>query len=476
MLWPCDRTFRPGPSRSSSPTSRARRGSYRTSARSDTRLRSPSIAAWSVRRSGRMRASRSTRKVTRSSSPSRGRRTRSPPPPRSSIRSPRARSACASACTPGCLWRRARGTSATTCTSQLASRPQGTGASPRHGRNRVARRAARPRPSRSRRAPAARHRATRLDLPARRGSFPPLKTLSNTNLPRPASSFVGRERELEELRARVAAGARLLTLTGPGGSGKTRLAIEAAATLVPEYEAGVFWVGLAHLRDPALVSETIARALGAKNGLAEHIGARELLVLLDNLEQVVAAATDVAALLSTCPNLTVIVTSRELLRVQGEVEFAVPPLAAPEAITLFCERAQLEPSDVIGELCERLDSLPLAVELAAARARLSPEQILGRLPQRLDLLRGVETPIHARRRFVERSSGRTTCSRSTSNCSSAASRSSSAGARWRPPRRWPAPARHPPVPGREEPASLRGRALPDARDDSRVRGGATGRG
>jgi predicted ATPase/class 3 adenylate cyclase len=221
------------------------------------------------------------------------------------------------------------------------------------------------------------------------GSFPPLKTLSNTNLPRPASSFVGRERELEELRARVAAGARLLTLTGPGGSGKTRLAIEAAATLVPEYEAGVFWVGLAHLRDPALVSETIARALGAKNGLAEHIGARELLVLLDNLEQVVAAATDVAALLSTCPNLTVIVTSRELLRVQGEVEFAVPPLAAPEAITLFCERAQLEPSDVIGELCERLDSLPLAVELAAARARaLSPEQILGRLPQRLDLLRG----------------------------------------------------------------------------------------
>ena len=127
MLWPCDRTFRPGPSRSSSPTSRARRGSYRTSARSDTRLRSPSIAAWSVRRSGRMRASRSTRRVTRSSSPSRGRRTRSPPPPRSSIRSPRARSACASACTPGCLWRRARGTSATTCTSQLASRPQGTG-------------------------------------------------------------------------------------------------------------------------------------------------------------------------------------------------------------------------------------------------------------------------------------------------------------------------------------------------------------
>jgi predicted ATPase/class 3 adenylate cyclase len=221
------------------------------------------------------------------------------------------------------------------------------------------------------------------------GSFPPLRTVSNTNLPRPASSFVGRERELEDLRARIAGGARLLTLTGPGGSGKTRLAIETAATLVPEYEAGVFWVALANLRDPALVTGTIARALGAKNGLTDHIGERELLVLLDNLEQVVAAAPDLAALLTTCPNLTLVVTSRELLRVQGEVEFAVPPLAEPEAVALFCERAQLEPSGVIAELCVRLDSLPLAVELAAARTTaLSPAQILARLSQRLDLLRG----------------------------------------------------------------------------------------
>ena len=218
--------------------------------------------------------------------------------------------------------------------------------------------------------------------------FPPLKTISNTNLPRPASSFIGRERELHELLAAIRS-ARLVTLTGPGGSGKTRLAIEAAATLVPSYKAGVFWVGLATLRDPALVSETIAQTLGAKNGLAEHIGERELLLLLDNLEQVIEAAPQLSALLSACANLTVLVTSRELLRVQGEVEYAVPPLASPEAVALFCERSRLEPSEEIAELCVRLDDLPLAVELAAARAKaLSPRQILERLSQRLDLLEG----------------------------------------------------------------------------------------
>ncbi|HSL64855.1 MAG TPA: adenylate/guanylate cyclase domain-containing protein [Gaiellaceae bacterium] len=219
--------------------------------------------------------------------------------------------------------------------------------------------------------------------------FPPLRTSSNTNLPRPASSFVGRERELEEVRARLAGGVRLLTLTGPGGSGKTRLAIEAAAALVPDYDGGVFWVGLAPLRDPGLVVETVAQALGARDGLAPHIGERELLLLLDNLEQVVAAAPELSALLAACPGLTLLVTSRELLRVQGEVELPVPPLAEREAVALFCERAQLEPSDEITELCIRLDSLPLAVELAAARARaLSPGQILKRLAQRLDLLAG----------------------------------------------------------------------------------------
>ena len=219
--------------------------------------------------------------------------------------------------------------------------------------------------------------------------FPPLKTISNTNLPHPASSFVGRERELAEVLARFERGARLLTLTGPGGSGKTRLAVEAAATLVPSYKAGVFWVGLASVREPSLVTETIAQTLGARDGLAEHIADREMLLLLDNLEQVIGAAPALSGLVRACPNLTLFCTSRELLRVQGEVEYSVPPLASSEAVTLFCERSGLEPSDEIAELCSRLDDLPLAVELAAARTRaLSVAQILERLSQQLDLLRG----------------------------------------------------------------------------------------
>jgi predicted ATPase/class 3 adenylate cyclase len=219
--------------------------------------------------------------------------------------------------------------------------------------------------------------------------FPPLKTISNTNLPRPASSFVGREREVAEIAALLANGARLVTLAGPGGSGKTRLALEAAAELVPEFRNGTFWVGLAPLRDPGLVGETIAQTLGAQDGVAEHIGERELLLLLDNFEQVVDAAPEVATLVEACSNLRVLVTSRELLRVRGEVEYAVPPLAEPEAVRLFCTRAQLEPSSEITELCRRLDNLPLAVELAAARTKvLTPPKILERLAARLDLLKG----------------------------------------------------------------------------------------
>ena len=220
-------------------------------------------------------------------------------------------------------------------------------------------------------------------------SFPPLRTISNTNLPRPASSFVGRGAVMGEVLGRIERGARLLTLTGPGGTGKTRLALEVAGSLVSEYKSGVFWVGLASLRDPALVAETIAQVLGAKDGLAEHVGERELLLLLDNLEQVIEAAPQLAELVERCPNLVLLCTSRELLRVRGEVDYAVPPLGSPEAVTLFCDRAQLEPSDEIAAVCARLDNLPLAVELAAARTKaLTPAQVLERLTSRLDLLQG----------------------------------------------------------------------------------------
>jgi predicted ATPase len=219
--------------------------------------------------------------------------------------------------------------------------------------------------------------------------FPPLKTISNTNLPRPASSFVGREREVAEVLANLRDGARLLSLTGPGGSGKTRLALEAAADLVPDFRNGVFWVGLSPLREAALVADTIAQTIGAKDGLADHIEERELLLLLDNFEQVIEAAPELASLVERCPNLRLLVTSRERLRVRGEVEYPVLPLAQPEAVALFCARAGLEPDETVAELCRRLDSLPLAVELAAARTSvLSPPQILERLSQRLDLLRG----------------------------------------------------------------------------------------
>jgi predicted ATPase/class 3 adenylate cyclase len=219
--------------------------------------------------------------------------------------------------------------------------------------------------------------------------FAPLRTISNTNLPRPVSSFVGRANEVTDIGALLKDGARLVTLSGTGGSGKTRLAIECAIALVPEFDNGVFWVDLAQVHDPALVSETIARTLGAKDGLAQHINERHMLLVLDNLEQVIEAAPQLSSLLSACANLRLLVTSRELMRVNGEIEYAVPPLASLEAIELFVARSGLEPSDTIAEICRQLDDLPLAVELAAARTDvLSPAQILERLTYRLDLFRG----------------------------------------------------------------------------------------
>ena len=220
-------------------------------------------------------------------------------------------------------------------------------------------------------------------------SFPPLRTISNTNLPRPASSFVGRETEVAEVAGLLSDGVRLLTLTGPGGSGKTRLGIEAAASLVPAFRAGVFWIGLAPVRDPTLVSETIGQTIGAKDGLADHIGEREMLLLIDNLEHVIAAAPGLAALVEACPRLRLLVTSRERLRVRGEWEYPVSPLAESDAVALFCERSGLAPSGEIASLCRAFDELPLAIELAAARASvLTPTQITERLASRLDLLKG----------------------------------------------------------------------------------------
>jgi predicted ATPase/class 3 adenylate cyclase len=217
--------------------------------------------------------------------------------------------------------------------------------------------------------------------------FPPLRTISNTNLPLALSSFVGREREVREVVSLVREdAARLVTLAGPGGTGKTRLALEAAGELVSDFGAGVFWIGLASIRDPALVVASIAQTLEATQELAEHIGEKNLLLVLDNLEQVIDSVVELAALLRACPKLCMLVTSRELLRVDGEVVYPVPALAEPEAVALFCARARVEPAEDVAELCGRLDNLPLALELAAARVSvLTPAQILERISRRLDL-------------------------------------------------------------------------------------------
>ena len=160
------------------------------------------------------------------------------------------------------------------------------------------------------------HRLKDLSAPERiyqlgDGDFPPLKTLYRTNLPIPATPFVGRERELAELGEFLGRDdVRLLTLLGPGGTGKTRLALQAAAAAADGYPDGVFWVALASLRDSGLVLEAASQAVGATDGLAEHVGDKRLLLLLDNFEHLIAAAGELGALLTSCPNLSLVVTSR----------------------------------------------------------------------------------------------------------------------------------------------------------------------
>jgi predicted ATPase/class 3 adenylate cyclase len=225
--------------------------------------------------------------------------------------------------------------------------------------------------------------------------FGALRSLYRTNLPVPATPFLGREQELAEVIELLASGdARMLTLTGPGGIGKTRLALQAAAEASDAFPDGIWWVPLAPLRDPKLVLETAAQVLGSKNGLAAQIADKRMLCFFDNFEHVVEAGAELAELLASCPNLDLLVTSRERLRVRGEQTYPVPPLAGGDGVALFTARARaVDPSfassEAVEELCLRLDELPLALELAAARTALfSPEQLLERLSERLDLLKG----------------------------------------------------------------------------------------
>src|SRR6266566_7380693 len=256
------------------------------------------------------------------------------------------------------------------------------------------------------------------DLPA---DFPPLRTLDAhaNNLPIQPTPFIGRAQEVQEcLHLLRRDEVRLLTLTGPGGIGKTRLALQVAAQLSDLFPDGLYFVNLAPLRDPGLVLPTIAQALDLQE-LAEHplldlvkafLREKQLLLLLDNFEQVVSAALQVAELLAACPRLKVLVTSRMGLHVQAEQEFAIPPLCVPDprqppevvalaqydALALFIQRAQATRpafqlshanARAVAEICLRLDGLPLAIELAAARIKLLPPQaLLARLTPRLTIL------------------------------------------------------------------------------------------
>jgi predicted ATPase len=221
-------------------------------------------------------------------------------------------------------------------------------------------------------------------------AFPPLKSLNATNLPVASNPLVGREHELAELTAMLRDSERLVTLTGPGGSGKTRLGLQIGAELLEHFSGGVFFVPLAPLSGPELVRAAVARTTAVRE--LEELGDRPALLLLDNFEHLLEAAADVAALLASGSAVKVLATSRAPLRVQGEREYAVDPLPEDDAVELLVQRARsvrrdFVPDDCTSEICRRLDGLPLALELAAARLRTLDERtLLLRLEHRLPLL------------------------------------------------------------------------------------------
>ncbi|HUF07528.1 MAG TPA: adenylate/guanylate cyclase domain-containing protein [Candidatus Binatia bacterium] len=247
--------------------------------------------------------------------------------------------------------------------------------------------------------------------------FPPLRTLDigRTNLPAQATTFIGRDEEVARIRELLREN-RLVTLTGPGGTGKTRLSLQVAAEELEAFADGVFFVALESVREPELVVPSVGKAIGVADvgpspiqRLIEHLAGKRLLLVLDNLEQVVEVAPAIGALLQGAAGLSILATSRSALHVYGEQEYAVPPLPMPDpreviadrsivryaAVALFVERARRvkpdfevtdENAQAVVEVCWRLDGLPLAIELAAARIRiLTPQAMVARLSRRLDL-------------------------------------------------------------------------------------------
>ena len=270
--------------------------------------------------------------------------------------------------------------------------------------------------------------------------FPPLRTLESfpNNLPVQPTPLIGREREVATARGLLQhPETRLLTLTGPGGVGKTRLGLQIAADALREFRDGTFFIDLASVMSADLVIPSIAKTLSVEeasrrpilDSLREYLRNRELLLVLDNFEHVLATAAQVAELLSTCPKLKALVTSREALQLRGERQFPVPPLALPdpsraqppdqlrryEAIRLFIQRAQATNPDfalsdrnatAIAEICHRLDGLPLGIELAAARVNVfSPQALLARLEHRLAVLTTGARDLPARQQTLRQATG-----------------------------------------------------------------------
>jgi predicted ATPase/class 3 adenylate cyclase len=278
-------------------------------------------------------------------------------------------------------------------------------------------------------------RVFQLTAPELPSDFPPLRTLEayRNNLPLQPTPLVGREKEVSEVRDLLRGEeTRLLTLTGPGGTGKTRVALQAAADLLEEFPDGAFFVSLAALGDPDRFISAVAETLGVKEigeqpldeTLKDYLSERRLLLVLDNFEQVLGAAPAVTEMLAEASGLKVLATSRAPLGLYGEHEYAVPPLSVPdvrhlpdlkalsqyEAVRLFIERAKSakvdfevtdESAPAVAEICVRLDGLPLAIELAAARIKmLPPRAMLKRLGSRLKLLTGGARDLPERQRTL----------------------------------------------------------------------------
>ena len=274
-----------------------------------------------------------------------------------------------------------------------------------------------------------------LDVEGLPHEFPPLRSLRPpTNVPRPTDPLVGRHHELRTVCDLVSRpGRRLVTVTGAGGAGKTRLCAAAALELRDQFTQGVFFVDLTETSAAGEVLPAVARTLGvpferegATRSVAEHLGERRTLLVLDNFEQVADAAPDVARLLHACPGLSVLVTSRVLLGIEGEQEYVVPPMSLPhgpslpavaasEAVQLFVERGRRSRREFaltaencadVARICTLLDGLPLAIELAAARTRLfGPHALLTRLGDRLGLLTGGSRDAPARQRTLRSTIG-----------------------------------------------------------------------